>query len=217
MADRTPDHAIGCKSRRTSHGMFPAINQRNRERSASVAIPPVNVDVRARRRLRRCKLRRGGTFVLPSNVTSAVDSAETRCLRTLRPFLTHFDPQRHREPNDKRRAPADQGAFLRTSTGQRRGQTATSISAQCPESRYTTINQADISVWHDTRFCKVPLQQLIPVTDAKLHGKRREQAGLGKKFPGILAHCLSDAQCGGRLVDVSRWHSALMPGAFRLR
>jgi hypothetical protein len=147
----------------------------------------------------------------PSNVTFAVSGAESRCLQTLRPFLTHFDPQRHCRPDGTRRMTADQSVPLRTGTGRRPEQTATSISTQYPQSRYTTINQADISVWHDTRFSKVPPQQLIPVTDAKLHGKRREQAGLGKKFPGILAYCLSDAQCGGRLVDVSHGPSALMP------
>jgi hypothetical protein len=150
-------------------------------------------------------------LMLPSNVTFAIESTESRCLRTLRPFLTHFDPQRHRGSDDTRRVPAHEGVLLCTGTGRCPEQTATSISTQYPQSRYTTINQAGISVWHDTRFCKVPFLQLIPVTDAKLHGKRREQAGLGKKFPGILAHCLSDAQCGGRLVDVSRGPSALMP------
>jgi hypothetical protein len=107
----------------------------------------------------------------PSNVTFAVSCAESRCLRTLRPFLTHFDPQRHCRPDGTRRMTADQSVPLRTGTGRRPEQTATSISTQYPQSRYTTINQADISVWHDTRFSKVPPQQLIPVTDAKLHGK----------------------------------------------
>ena len=51
----------------------------------------------------------------------------------------------------------------------------------------------------------------LPVTDARQHGKQREQAILGEKFPGILALCLPDDQCGGRLGNVSYGHPPLIP------
>ena len=156
--DRAPHHTVDRKSRRTSPHVFPATAPRNQERLGvrgnffcqrwAAAIAAMAATQAASTR---------NFDVVPSNVTFAVSCAESRCLRTLRPFLTHFDPQRHCRPDGTRRMTADQSVPLRTGTGRRPEQTATSISTQYPQSRYTTINQADISVWHDTRFSKVPL------------------------------------------------------------
>lgn len=78
---------------------------------------------------------------------------------------------------------------------------------------------------HDVQACRcrrlarywLHLQNLQPpvqptVTDAKNHGKQREQAVLGEKFPGILAHCLLGDQRSGWLGDVSNGHPPLIPG-----
>jgi hypothetical protein len=113
---------------------------------------------RSRWRWRRCKLHPCGIFdASVERRRSRLSPPSPGARRFYDHFLTHSDPRRHREFDGARSAPTDQGALPRPSQDDARIKLRYLSQTLHPESRYTTINRADISVWHDTRFCKLSL------------------------------------------------------------